>query len=183
MHSCTFKIYKKLYLECRGVLPHLPPNSHAENLRQIFILRPVSSLIQSKWMQQQTNLSNPTSKQPCSLSPCDLGRHRHSRREKWGRRRRSGSERKGRNFGQYWMYDPTCWLEKNPQQRSPLAPVLENCKLYFTMESKLLLPGSHPIHWNIPLSWGEAVNVKGQKMNGSHYTLTLQQRKKGSTVP
>lgn len=51
-----------------GVLSHLPPNSHAENLRQIFILRPVSSLIQSKWMQQQTNLSSPTSKQLCSLS-------------------------------------------------------------------------------------------------------------------
>ena len=61
--------YRKICIwNAWGVLSHLPPNSHAENLRQIFILRPVSSLIQSKWMQQQTNLSNPTSKQPCSLS-------------------------------------------------------------------------------------------------------------------
>lgn len=50
-----------------GVPSHLPPNTHAENLRQISILRPVSSLIQSKWMQQQTNLSNPTSNQQHSL--------------------------------------------------------------------------------------------------------------------
>lgn len=69
MHTHVLLRYRKICIwNAWGVLSHLPPNSHAENLRQIFILRPVSSLIQSKWMQQQTNLSNPTSKQPCSRS-------------------------------------------------------------------------------------------------------------------
>ncbi len=68
MHARTLRYRKLCVWNAWGVPSHLPPNTHAENLRQIFILRPVSSLIQSKWMQQQTNLSNPTSKHPCSLS-------------------------------------------------------------------------------------------------------------------
>lgn len=88
----------------RGVLSHLPPNSHAENLRQIFILRPVTFLIQSKWMQQQTNLSNPTSKQARSLSL-------------WLRDSNTVKERRGR---QYWTERPTALSLKT----STLAPIM-----------------------------------------------------------
>lgn len=94
----------------QGALSYLPPNSHAENLRQIFILRPVSSLIQSKWMQQQTNLSNPTSKQPLAPSLSkregETWGQKHSRRQKWRREERKTKkvvkERDGGNAGQLW---------------------------------------------------------------------------------
>lgn len=110
-----------------GVLSHLPPNSHAENLRQIFILRPVSSLIQSKWMQQQTNLSNPTSKQLCSPSPwlkdTDIAEKRSAGREEvvsWKAQKASRSALKA-----------TCWLLKGPLRGSPLvATMLGNSKLF-----------------------------------------------------
>lgn len=173
MHTHSVRYRKICIWNAWQVLSHLPPNSHAENLRQIFILRPVSSLIQSKWMQQQTNLSNPTSKQPCSLSLWLKDTDIAEQRSEGGK----GSEKKGKNCGQYWTYDPACWLQRSPQQGEPLAPIL------LSANSLLLVLGSCLIHWNIPLWWGETTNVRALKIHLYNYTLTLQEIRRGDTTP
>ena len=158
----------------RGVLSHLPPNSHAENLRQIFILRPVSSLIQSKWMQQQTNLSNPTSKQPCSLSrslsPCELRTDIAEERSEGGEEEAWGGGGRGGIVDRAECMTPPAGSRKALGEReSVLAATPVTCKLRLTSESKLLLRGLCLIHGNITLLCRGTVNVRSNKMKGNNY--------------